>query len=296
MQDHKQIYLFIGGAPKCGTSALFNMLSQTNNFNVSNPKETFFFIDQDYILLNKKYNYHKNGLGAFLDYFATVDNKKIYLEATTHLLYQEKIPSIIAELSSKIVFILRDPAERIKSSFEYTKNNLAHFHENITFSKYVDFILNNNIQELTKYMPDSTSRWVLANELYLSDYQKHIDKWQKAIGKDRVLLIDYDDFKLEPLFTLDRILKFVNLQGLNSDINLTRTNETIGVKNKLFHRIIRKINKIIPNSSIKDIAKAFYFRFQKKEREWTLEDELALQKLKFYFKNNYKSIQELIKN
>src|SRR5690606_31158229 len=134
MDDYK--YIFLGGVPKSGTSSLFDMLGQIPEITPSEPKETFYLIDNDYIIQKDK-NYFKHGWSVFNDFFTDKKNK-IRLEGTTHLIYQNEIIPVLKELDAYFIFILRSPEERIRSSFEYSMNNLASFNKRISFSDFVD--------------------------------------------------------------------------------------------------------------------------------------------------------------
>jgi hypothetical protein len=79
----KKQMVFLGGAPKCGTSAFFSMLSQTGLFTPSKPKETFFYIDRNYPLYKKGQNFFEKGHSAFLNFFDKASIGKPLLEATT---------------------------------------------------------------------------------------------------------------------------------------------------------------------------------------------------------------------
>lgn len=286
--------IFLGGPPKCGTSAFFDMLKQTKLFTSSQPKETFFYIDKEYPLFREKANFFNLGHSGFYRFFDEQEvGKKTLLEGTTHLLYQKEVPEILSKLDCKIVFILRDPAERIRSSFEYTMNNLANFKESISFSEYVDLLLGNS-HRLNSIM-DSTSQWVLTHELVLSDYPRYLGHWNRALGKERVLVLDYADLKTEPQRLVQETIDFANLSGNVNTIAIERRNQTKVIRNKSLHKALKGVNRLIPQSILKTKIKSLYFKFQKGDRNWNEQDEAALDKLKVFFHERQPSVQAIIK-
>lgn len=275
-------YIFLGGAPKCGTSALFEMLGQIPSIASSIPKETYFFLDEDYPL-SKKNNYHTLGLKAFDRFFK--DKKKNYrLEASTHLIYQKRAPSILKDLDSYFIFILREPAAKLRSSFEYTINNLSNIKGNLTFSEYVNIILNNSI-ELKKYERQPGCLEILKRGLYNSDYPSFIKHWKSAIPEERIIVIDYEFFKIHPQLTVDYICKRVGIEKYKI-INKEK-NATIKIKNKKIHSFARRINQITPNIILSPF-KNIYFNLQSKNKIFrSKEDEEAFELIKSRFKFDY---------
>ncbi|MEO0628823.1 MAG: hypothetical protein AAFY91_17640, partial [Bacteroidota bacterium] len=151
-------YLFIGGAPKCGTSSLFNQLASWPGMNPSQPKETFYFIDRENPLLNSRYNIHHSNVMGFRHFFP--DEPGIKLEGTTHLLYQSNQNTNIQELGRvKIIFILRDPVQRLRSSFEYTENNLSRFKRKISFSDFAELLLDDRREEVKSLILGESSKY-----------------------------------------------------------------------------------------------------------------------------------------
>ena len=286
--------LFLGGAPKCGTSSFFDLLSSTRAFVPSTPKETFYYIDREYPLYNSQHNFFKFGHIGFDKFFQ--GQKKPRLEATTHLLYQKQMPAHLASIDSKILFILRNPADRIRSSFEYTLNNLGNFKEIISFSDYVNLLLENKIEKLESKMRTTTSQWVIANELMLSDYVKHLDKWQEHFGSERLLVLNFEDIKLKPRENLFKVLQFAGIEYDPSDmlIKLEKKNQTVSIKNKTLHNKITSINKFMPSGRIKSWLKTIYFKFQKTNKTWTNSDEIALRKLREFFCENQPDLATIL--
>jgi hypothetical protein len=61
--------LIIGGAPKCGTSSLFQWLADHPEVCGSRVKEIFYLMDRDHPLLKAESNFHNHGLCGYESYF-----------------------------------------------------------------------------------------------------------------------------------------------------------------------------------------------------------------------------------
>ena len=120
------------------------------------------------------------------------------LEGTTHLLYQREMPELLRDLDAKVVFILRDPADRIRSSFQYTQNNLGNVVGKLTFADYAEMLLQGDQRKLAAHFRPSASRWVLCRELSLSRYSQHVERWNAALGKRRVHLVNFESIQVKP--------------------------------------------------------------------------------------------------
>lgn len=280
-------YIFLGGVPKSGTSSLFEMLGEIPEISPSIPKETFYLIDKDYII-QKEENYFEDGWSKFNDFFAK-DNKKIRLEGTTHLIYQEDIIPVLKEKKSFFIFILRRPEERIRSSFEYSMNNLASFNKRISFPTFVDIFLDSP-KDLLQFSSRKNALSNLAQGKIIADYPRLISKWKSQIPEDRLFIIDYDFYNQKPQETLNKLMERISPEVKMPEIAISRSNKTKHIKNIRLHNWLGYLNRKTQNSLFKKTIKKIYFKFQKKKVNRTLEDEKALIRLKNAFDFNYKEL------
>ena len=115
--------LIIIGAPKCGTTSLFNYLGQHNDIYLSKIKEPHF-------LVNKKIGRKrlKSLITSLKDYHNLFDSEDIYkykLEASAlYLFYADefvKNAKKFLEKDVKIIVCLRNPVERSYSAYNHLK-------------------------------------------------------------------------------------------------------------------------------------------------------------------------------
>src|SRR5690606_14876560 len=84
-----------------------------------------------------------DGWAGYADQFPVdVARFPVRMEATTHYLYQRTALEALSELEDcRVCVVLREPAARVLSSFQYTQNNLARIAPEVTFDEYVDAVL-----------------------------------------------------------------------------------------------------------------------------------------------------------
>lgn len=279
--------LVIGGAPKCGTSSLYNWLSEHPEMLGSQPKETFFLMDHDSPLINKTRNYHKDGLRGYSAFYPhESQNLKTPFEATTHYIYQETALQVLSELNPKphIVFILRKPSQRVLSSFEFTRNNLAGFSRKLSFTEYTHILLSGETQKLNEYINRKNSLYVLRQDLTYSTYSIFLEKWKKALGADYIHIFLFEEMVHSPRNVLCAIAHILGIdESFYHHYSFTKKNETYGVKNRELHRVVKSFSTGMPAGVIKSSLKNVYFSFQTKKIERMQQDQEALALLDQYF-------------
>ena len=162
--------LVIAGAPKCGTTSLFEWLVDHPEVCGASVKETKYLLDRGWYSFDRRANVHDHGLAGYEAYFRHCDVRRtrVVLEATPGYLYQETAPRALAGLSPRprIVFILRNPSERVYSAYQWARHTLPDLHHRASFPEYVarlesttgDDNLNDAI-ERGRYV-DYLERWV----------------------------------------------------------------------------------------------------------------------------------------
>lgn len=288
------IQLFIGGAPKCGTSSLYSYLSLHPEIITSKPKETFYFMDEDHPLLNRSNNYYINGIDGFEEYFLTTERRgKVRLEATTHYLFQKSIAEKIDRLKveTKLIFVLREPATRVYSSFKYTQNNLANLSKKIPFSKYVDDQIATS-SDVPDYLVNE-KLFVLKNDIEYSKYCKHLDYWYEHFEESNIKLLLFEDLKENPEMALDLILDFIGVESFQFDRSrMGPKNVTVRIKNQKLHGLAIAFNKYLGSATPKAI-KSVYQRLQSAPKEKISKDDRdAIKKLRTYYKPYNEELQE----
>jgi hypothetical protein len=175
--------LFIIGAPKAGTTFLFEKLKNSNDFFFPKLKELNYFSFND---LNEKsyYNDYKvNTLDKYLSFYKNTESAKYIIDGSVSYFTSENALKDIAGFNpeSKIIIILRNPIQRAFSHYQmdkrmgYATKNFKdylkdksdrHYHEYIENSLYFQ-----NIKIATKYF--SAKNIII---LTLEEISKNLDR------------------------------------------------------------------------------------------------------------------------
>lgn len=278
--------LFIGGAPKSGTSSLFDLVAAHPQVTPSVPKETFYLVDPRNPKYDPQANIRTTGWNGFFQYFPQEkDESNILLEGTTQLLFQTEIFEFVKELNdAKIIFILREPARRILSAYEFVRYNFGNFKKELSFLEYTELLLHDRTDALREYVRPP-SDFFLGCELDISTYHHHLERWTEALGPGRVKVFQFEQFKRDPAQILDQIGAWLDLDGFShSESRKEARNTTFYPKNLLLHYWIKKAAAMVPKGKIKKAVKHFYVSRQSKTVERPTTVDTGLQQLKAYFR------------
>ncbi|HJU56723.1 MAG TPA: sulfotransferase domain-containing protein [Pyrinomonadaceae bacterium] len=281
--------LVIAGAPKCGTSSLFKWLADHTEVCGASVKETFYLMDEGHPLLRKNSNFHRHGLEGYRAHFNNGSKKcRIHFEATTHYLYQRTALEVLSGLPEppQIVFVLRKPSERVYSSFQYSKNNLANVRSDLSFSSFVDEIRRDpDSQLIDEYAGESA--YVLRNDIRYSRYIEYLSAWVARFGSERVHVLLLEEMKRAPRAFMQDLARRVRIDPAFYDsYDFPVMNETVNIKHPSLHRRVRKLNGLVPRWPLKGLMKSIYLKSQSAQtvNEKTPEDRRALTELEQEFR------------
>ena len=172
---------FIVGAQKSGTTALAAHMGEHPDVFVCNPKEPHFF----------SRNYHL-GQEWYERLFAPGESKPVRLEgSTTYTMYPMggdcagRIAAAVPD--ARIIYILRDPVDRIRSAYHHALSTGAEGRE--------------------------LSRAVLfdARYVYTSSYARQLERYLEVFERDQILCLRFEDFNADPAGVIDTTLQFLGL-------------------------------------------------------------------------------------
>lgn len=252
--------LFLVGAPKCGTSSLFDWLCRHPDIRGSKVKEPFFLIDPAHALARRP-SLAADGPEAWNRLFADADAQApIRMEGTTHYLFDPVARAAIASMRQACaVIVLREPAARVYSSFQYTANNLARLKSGLDFTGYLDLV-----REGRPLMPDwcthPGSAHVLQNELHHSQYWLHVGAWLADMGPDRVRVLVMEDMIRNPQRTVAGVVAWLGLDPVSlPQIGMGSRNRTERVRFPRVQAVARAANaRLRPPEAIRTALKRGY--------------------------------------
>lgn len=211
---------FIGGAQKCGTSALALWLNEHPLLVCSNPKETNFF---------SKSKIRKEHKDFFNFYPKERIEGSLLFEATTSTMSDDlAVDNIYKKMGGnvKFIFIVRDPVKRAVSAYFHMLKNFAEkrtvesVFENLPNTP--NGILDYEDRSIQKALKDKTidiGRYKSKYDngiwshryLYNSQYSNHIKKFYKLFGSKNILILSLEKLNKEPQKEFDRVCSFLNI-------------------------------------------------------------------------------------
>ncbi|MCC5796246.1 MAG: sulfotransferase domain-containing protein [Methylophaga sp.] len=182
MTIRKPDFIIIG-AMKSATSTLHEQLALQPDFFMSNPKEPYYFSDDEIF---------SKGRDWYLSLFSNAAPQQLCGESSTHYTklpdYPETISRMKAELPSvKLIYVLRHPVERLVSHYIHQwSQNVISCDINTAIARY---------DELINY----------------SRYAYQIQPYIEAYGRDNILFVFNEALRVRPQAELERVAAFLGV-------------------------------------------------------------------------------------
>ena len=184
----------IAGFEKCGTTSVYNYLSQHPQNYMSPIKEPN-FLERDWETFSGQKKARIDTLEKYQDLFAQVDNQVAIGEASPNLLFhhQSSIPRIQQYVpDAKIIAILRDPVERAYSDY------LMHIRDEI----------NDGGKALIEQLNHGReSSYTLKKGLYYTPIKQFLD----SFGIDKFKVFLYEDLVRDSTAFMQEIYTYLNV-------------------------------------------------------------------------------------
>jgi len=224
---------FIVGAPKCGTTSMYEYLRQHPQiFMPPTTKEPHFF-GRD---LDVAPQMRVTRLDDYLRLFQDAQGFARRGEGTTWYLYSKSAPQELKEFSpdALIIVMLRDPVEVVRSlhwqCVKSTNENLLDLREAL------------RAQEDRRHgrrMPPHVHapRALLYEEAV--DFSAQVQRYFDTFGKERVLVLLFDEFAADPAGAYRRALEFLSVDP-DFRPDFTVHNEAKAERNLVIRRYLKK--------------------------------------------------------
>ncbi len=172
------------GSMKSATSSLYQQLSIQDGIFMCSPKEPNFFSDD---------NNYRNGIAWYEDLFRHSRRTDICGEASTHYTKLPTYPHTIERMRDhlkkvKLLYVLRNPIDRLISHY-------IHEWSQGVITCNIDKAINNH-RELIEY----------------SYYNRQIEPYLSAYGRDSILLLSFDRLKYHPQAEFERVCRFIGYE------------------------------------------------------------------------------------
>lgn len=218
--------LFIVGAGKAGTFAMYHYLNQHPEVFMSPIKEPNYF-GSDLL-----YRQRRITLDEYLAMFDGAQGKKAIGEASVRYLMSKSAPMEIASFSSdpRIVIMLRDPIEVLHS--RHSQNVKCAVEDILEFKQAIE------AEEERRQGLRIPAGAEVVNDLFYSDWIKFTEQCARYIaqfGRDRVSIILYDDFRKDPISCFRKLCTDI---GVSDDFSPPpeRINENKKIRSHFINR------------------------------------------------------------
>lgn len=289
----------IAGAPKCGTTSMFNWLTDHPEVCGSVVKEPFYLMDSGHPLCRRDSNYHDQGLVGYQAYFGECSGATVVLEATTHYIYQETARQVLAHLTPvpEIVLMLRKPAARVYSSFRYTQNNKASLDKRLSFAEYVDAVLRGRASSLERHFTSKSSAYVVLNDVQYSQYVDYVATWIASFGRQKLHVFLFEQMQADPRGFMQGLSRRLGIDPAFYDhYSFVQRNETIALRDPAAYRRAKTLARVLPAGPLKQSLKRVFMWLQSDRTGAGVSpaDRAALARLEAHFRPFNERLEQLL--
>ncbi|MFB6258372.1 MAG: sulfotransferase [Flavobacteriales bacterium] len=271
--------LIIAGAPKCGTSSLFFWLAAHPDICPSFKKETHFLRDR-VVPQNRDLNIHQHGIEAYRQLFPSPEKGQLRAEATPIYLYEKTPLRTLSEASPSpiVIFLLRDPVERIHSRYRFATYRRKQIR--ISFKEFLN-------------TDPETLNWRI-HPVEQSRYSKYLGQWKEDIGEDQLKVYLFEEMKTDPQGFMKGLSKDIGIDpSFYETYDPAQRNTSKKVRSKWLHRLGERIQPLIP-TKVQEKLLPLYLKLNTGSLPPVSEKELKeKERLREKFEEELKELKEL---
>lgn len=278
------------GAPKSGTTTLYDILKQHPDVYVPSFKEPHFF--------DKEESY-KKGMEWYLNqYFAQVQQEKAIGEFTPGYLIDDYAPARIlndcSNIEMKFIVILRNPIDRAFSQYLHNKRDLM---EDLSFINALDA----EEKRIKMYKDKNDLLYKKYSYIRNSLYFERLENWLKYFDKAQFKIIIFEEELLKDKENLlSEIFDFLNISQYDLNLNI-KSNVASKTRFIFFKKLI--ISKTFVHVLVK-LLFPYKLRIKLKNYLMSLTNKVGVSEkidedahkemLKEYFLDDIKKLEKLI--
>jgi ATP-binding cassette subfamily B protein len=228
---------FIVGHPKCGTTALYEMLRAHPQIHMPACKEPWFFADELHERSPPRPGGTPRTLAEYLALFAGARPEQRVGEASALYLWSRTAADRIAELrpDARIVAILREPASFLRSLHLQFVQTYVETEGDLRKA----LALEDDRRRGERLPPHSY--WPRA--LLYSDHVRYVEQLRRyhvVFPREQVLVLIYDDFRAANEATVRRVLRFLDADE-TVPVALAEANPTVRARSQRLHELVHAV-------------------------------------------------------
>ena len=207
--------LFLAGAPKCGTTSLYDWLAQHPDIFAPIIKEPIYFGS------DLTSQFERRSKENYLSLYNSRGKERFALDGSTHYFYAQKAPAEIASTvpDARVIIALRHPAEAAHSMFHQLCFNGSETLPDFAASLDAEADRAANMEPVRKGFPEN----LLYSRVYA--YRANVTRYFEQFGPARVKVILLDDLKAKPEMVIAEIFEWLEIDAsLATSINTSASN------------------------------------------------------------------------
>jgi len=258
--------LVIIGPPKCGTTSIFDWLSKHPDTCASKIKETNYFLGR-IVKDNKTANFEAHGLSRYEELFPDFNGQSVVFESSPGYLGSERALREFAMFDSppQLIFIYRDPAERLYSEFRFSKYKTQSFQG--SFEDYIGESLAKPKVEEGKIVTQ-------------------INRWFEHYDHTKILLFHFDDLKKDAKGFMKSLCRKIDIDPeFYTSFFFDAKNTTVVRRSTGLHDFVNLFYKFFPDWARKIIVPIYRRINQTSLPETTEEEHALIHKLRVHYKD-----------
>ena len=239
--------LIIPGVAKCGTTTIYDLLAAHPRVTGGIEKEVRFLMDADDELC-PNVNVRDSGLDAWASQYADrgQGDFDIWMDASPQYQYQCVARDVIAALDPqpKVLFILRNPARRLFSLYQYARYHQRCLPHVSSFAQFIDEI-REPVAEALRDQKMMVSAW------RDSQYDRMLEEWSVVVAPENLFVTSVEELGEDREGVLTALAGWLGIdpQGL-IDAKIDRSNPTVVTKSRLLRKLGGKAAKALPDTAI----------------------------------------------
>jgi hypothetical protein len=226
--------LFIIGAPKSGTTSLYEYLKGHPQVFMSVVKEPCYFSADLAFDNSGNFLVYPRDAKLYEGLFADAGDVKVIGEASTRYMYSHEAPALIhtASPDARIVAMLRNPVDMIHS---------LHAHKLAAWTEDLD-----DFEQALEAEADRAqgrrlpefSNPKLSTYRDRARYGEMLPRWFDEFGHDRVKVIIFEDMVRDPALQFRELLEFLGVDPTYVPPSFTAYNSAHGARSRLIRRVL----------------------------------------------------------
>lgn len=284
--------LYLVGVPKGGTTSLARWLSDHPQIMGGQEKELRVLMDPD-DPLSRPNGYHADGLEAFAPYFPEgPGTAPWHLDASPEYYYQDLALDVIAGMpEARVIFLLRNPADRVISMFKFAKYNMNVLPRDLSFAAFMAEVAKGEASTLVGHRP------MLRDAVAHGEYARYLELWHARVGAQRVSTLLLDDFRDTAENRMAALAGWLGIDpGFYSDYGFPSENESYVTRSAFLHKAMRKARRVLPYEFRRHFAPIYRWLNTSRQFEATFDeaDEVAINDLRSHYEPWNRALQEFL--